>query len=92
LDNISRPDISIEISEGLKNFYSVIKNSDAYLIFAFITSVTKFSKVTLFSGLNNLSDIILVRTYSAVCGYTREDLETVFADLMDGVDLNEVRK
>ncbi len=59
LDNITDPDQAIEIREGLKNLYSVIKDSDAHIRFAFLTGVSKFSKVSLFSGLNNLTDITL---------------------------------
>ena len=76
----------------LKSIYSVIKDSDPYIKFVFITSVSKFSKVSLFSGLSNLNDITLAREYSAICGYTQEDLETVFAERLEGVDLGEVRK
>ena len=47
--------------------------------FSFLTGVSKFSKVSLFSGLNNLQDITLDPRYSALCGYTDADLDTVFA-------------
>ncbi|MDL1963249.1 MAG: AAA family ATPase [Deltaproteobacteria bacterium] len=63
LDNIEKSDIAIEIREGLKNFYSVIKDSDAYTKFAFLTGVSKFIKVSLFSGLNNLKNITLEKRY-----------------------------
>ncbi len=52
LDNIDRRDAAIEIREELKNFYSVLKDADPYLKFCFLTGVTKFSKVSIFSGLN----------------------------------------
>lgn len=55
LDNIDKPDIAVSIREELKNIYSVIKDSDPYLKFVFLTGVTKFSKVSLFSGLNTLA-------------------------------------
>jgi hypothetical protein len=92
LDNIHDKKTAISIREELKNIYSVIKDSDPYIKFVFITGVSKFSKVSLFSGLNNLNDITLAREYSAICGYTQEDLETVFAERLEGVDLGEVRK
>lgn len=57
LDNLSNTEVSSEVREGLKNLYSVIKDSDANIEFAFLTGVSKFSKVSLFSGLNNLTDI-----------------------------------
>lgn len=87
LDNITNPDAAREIREGLKNFYSVIKDSDAYVQFCLLTGVSKFSKVSLFSGLNNLQDITLDARYGTLCGYTQSDLETVFAEHLPGVDL-----
>ncbi len=55
LDNITDRAVAIAMREGLKNFYSVIKGADAQLRFVFLTGVSKFSKVSLFSGLNNLT-------------------------------------
>ena len=92
LDNISDSDKAAEIREGLKNIYSVIKDSDAYLEFAFLTGVSKFAKVSLFSGLNNLEDLSLDSFFSAICGYTQIELETVFFDKLGGVDLSELKK
>ncbi len=92
LDNISNTQTAIAIREELKNIYSVIKDSDPYIKFVFITGVSKFSKVSLFSGLNNLNDITLTARYSAICGYTQKDIETVFADRLEGVNLDEVKK
>ena len=57
----------------LRGFYGVIKDSDAHVRFTFLTGVSRFSKVSLFSGLNNLTDITLEPDYSAVCGYTDRD-------------------
>ena len=91
LDSIHKPDLAMEIREELKNYYSVLKESDPYLRLVFITGVSKFSKVSLFSGLNNLKDITLDTRYSALCGYTQHELEAVFVDYLDGVDLDEVR-
>ena len=59
--------------------------------FCFLTGVSKFSKAGLFSGLNNLRDITLDRRYGTVCGYTEDDLDTVFAPELDGLDRDEVR-
>ncbi len=92
LDNITNPSIALEMREELKNFYSVIKEADQYLKFVFITGVSKFSKVSLFSGLNNLQDITLNPEYATICGYTQKEFEQVFADRLDGVDLNQVRE
>lgn len=62
----------------LKSFYGVLKGEDAHLRFAFITGVTRFDKVSIFSDLNNLRDISLSREYTAVCGITQEELESCF--------------
>lgn len=91
LDNLTRPEIAREIRDGLRNLYSVIKDSDAHTRFAMLTGVSKFSKVSLFSGLNNLRDITLSSPYSAICGYTEEDVETVFAPELPGLDREEIR-
>ena len=90
LDNIEKPDIAIDIREGLKNLYSVIKDSDAYVKFTLLTGVSKFSKVSLFSGLNNLKDITLDKRYATLCGYTEKEIKQVFADYLNGVDFEQL--
>ena len=62
----------------LKAFYSVIKTCDEYIRFAFLTGVTKFSKISIFSDLNNLKDISLNETYAGICGITQKELESNF--------------
>ena len=91
LDNLTNPDTAREMRDGLRNLYSVIKDADAHLRFVFLTGVSKFSKVSLFSGLNNLRDITVSREYSAICGYTETDLDTVFAAELEGLDRAQVR-
>ena len=91
LDNLLKPDIAKEIRDGLRNFYSVIKDSDAHVKFAMLTGVSKFSKVSLFSGLNNLDDITVDKLYSAICGYTDEDIDTIFAPELEGLDREQIR-
>ena len=56
-----------------------------------MTGVSKFSKVSLFSGLNNLNDITLDAPYAAICGYTDHDINTVFASELPGLDCEEIR-
>ncbi len=92
LDNIDKPAVATEIRDELKNIYSVIKDADRYLKFVFITGVSKFSKVSLFSGLNNLQDITLHERYATICGYTHEEMVTTFAERLSGVDLDAVRR
>jgi hypothetical protein len=92
LDCIDDKEKAAKIRDLLKNFYSVIKDADPYLRFVFITGVSKFSKVSLFSGLNNLQDITLNPQYSAICGYTQNEFEIVFAERLPELDLEKVRQ
>jgi len=92
LDNITDKELSKEMRDRLKNIYSVIKDSDQYIKFAFLTGVSKFSKVSLFSGLNNLEDISLDARYATVCGYTHNDVKETFPERLEGVDLEELKK
>jgi Predicted AAA-ATPase/PD-(D/E)XK nuclease superfamily len=62
----------------LRDFYGVLKNADSHLEFVFITGISKFSKVSIFSHLNNLRDITLVKQYAALTGYTQQELEFYF--------------
>ncbi len=91
LDRIDEPELAKDIREGLKDFYSVIKDSDAHIKFAFLTGVSKFSKVSLFSGLNNLRDITISKEYSAICGYTDADVDSLFAPELEGLDREDIR-
>ena len=68
-----------EFRRILAGFYSVLKSSDPYIRFAFLTGVTKFSKLSVFSGLNNLNDITLDDQYASICGITEEELKENFA-------------
>ncbi len=93
LDNLvaGRDEVAIAVREGLKGFYSVIKDSDSHIRFALLTGVSKFSKVSLFSGLNNLKDITLDSRYASLCGYTDVELRHTFVDWLDGVDMDKVK-
>ncbi|MCW2311877.1 ATP-binding protein [Rhodoferax antarcticus] len=91
LDNIDHSGVAAEMRDGLKNLYSVLKGSDEHLKFVFLTGVSKFSKVSLFSGLNNLKDITIDARYSALCGYTDADVDNVFAPELPGLDRQQIR-
>jgi hypothetical protein len=91
LDNLTQPDLAIEMRDGLRNLYSVIKGQDAHVKFAFLTGASKFSKVNIFSGLNNLKDITLNAEYSDICGYTDADVDTVFAPELEGLNRDKIR-
>ena len=75
-------DVNEALNENYRNtpkaFYSVIKTCDEYIRFAFLTGVTKFSKISIFSDLNNLKDISLHETYAGICGITQKELEANF--------------
>jgi hypothetical protein len=92
LDNITDIEIAKEMREGLKNLYSVIKGQDANIKFVFMTGVSKFSKVSIFSGLNNLRDITIDETYSSICGYTEEDLTNYFSEYLKDKDREQIRQ
>ena len=62
----------------LRSFFSVLKDSDAYLRFVMLTGITKFSQVSVFSGLNNLQDISMAKDYEAICGISEQELTSVF--------------
>ena len=84
LDALGKPELARANRDALRGLYSAIKASDAHVKFTFLTGVSKFSKVGIFSGLNNLLDITLDPVYSAICGYTERDLDTVFAPELPG--------
>ena len=82
LNNISAPHVQ-DILNELKAFYSVIKAFENSLRFVFITGVTKFCHVSLFSDLNNLTDITMHRDYATMFGYTQSELEHYFSDRIE---------
>ena len=92
LEALSTPEIARANRNFLRGVYSVLKSSDAHIRFSLMTGVTKFSKVSLFSGPNNLKDITLSPRYSTLCGYTDADLDTVFAPELAGLDREKVRE
>ena len=91
LDALEVPEVARANRDYLHGLYSTIKFGDAHIKFTFLTGVSKFSKVSLFSGLNNLIDITLDPQYSAICGYTEADLDAVFAPELLGLDRDEIR-
>ena len=92
LDNIGNDEHLEEIQRTLRGFYSEIKNNDHHVKFGFITGISKFSQMSFFSDLNNLTDITLDPTYATITGYTQNDLEKTFEDFLDGVDLKKMKK
>ena len=92
LDALEEPTVARANRRFLRGLYAVIKSADAHLEFTLLTGVSKFSKVSLFSGLNNLLDITLDPRYAAICGYTDDDLSTVFGPELPGLDRSEIRR
>lgn len=91
LDVIEDTEQAKEHREYIKGLYSVLKGVDAYIKFAFLTGVSKFSKASIFSGLNMLTDISLNPEYGNICGYTQNDIETSFLPYFKDVDLDKVK-
>ena len=83
IDCIKNFEIANKNRDILNNFYKVLKASDEHLRFIFLTGVTKFSKTSIFSGLNNINDITLDSKFANICGYTQKDLEKCFSKHLD---------
>ena len=91
LEALGVPEVARANRDYLRGLYSTIKSSDAHVRLTLLTGVSKFAKVSLFSGLNNLIDITLDPRHSAICGYTDADLDTVFAPELPGLDRDAIR-
>ncbi|MCI5222739.1 MAG: AAA family ATPase [Candidatus Electrothrix sp. AR4] len=79
LDNLTNPNL-IEIKTVLREFYKIIKASEQYIRFVFITGISKFTHVGVFSALNNLEDITLTGDYASIVGYTEKEIDSFFAE------------
>ena len=88
IDNITQ---AKEHREYIKGLYSILKGCEQYIKFCFLTGVTKFSKASIFSGLNMIDDISLDEEYGNICGYTQEDIDTTFQPYLNGVDLEKFK-
>ena len=84
LSNVGKP-CAQEILDKLKVFYSVIKAFESSERFVLVTGVSKFSHVSLFSDLNNLTDLSMTADYATMLGYTQQEVETSFADRIEAV-------
>ena len=78
LETVLDEAVNDEIRSLLKAFFEVLKQCDRYICFALLTGVTKFSKINLFSGANQLMDISLWDEFAGVCGFTEQELEQYF--------------
>ncbi len=91
LDVLSNPPLATANRDHLRGFYGILKGCADHLRFVMVTGVSMFSKVSLFSGLNNLKDISVDARFATVCGYTDDDLDTVFAPALEGLDRDEIQ-
>lgn len=92
LDHITEPDLARFNRDILKGFYSTIKDLDECIKFVMITGVSKFAKMNLFSGLNNLQDISINQNYGTLCGYTHAQVAETFAEHLQGVDMDKLQQ
>ena len=67
----------------MRNFYSPLKACDPYLRYVFLTGITKFSQLSIFSELNNIKNISMLPEYAAICGITQEEMETQMSEDLD---------
>ncbi len=91
LDVLHDPELARANRDYLRGFYGIVKGSAKHVRFAFVTGVSMFSKVSLFSGLNNLEDISLDPRFATICGYREEDLDRVFGPELVGLDRGKIR-
>ena len=89
IDNLEQSKLNRNFIKGL---YSVLKGCDKYIKFVMLTGVSKFSKVSIFSGLNNLKDIGLDKRYGDICGYTEQDLNTKFKPYLEDINMEDVKQ
>jgi len=92
LDNLENKERALQNRDFLRAFYVQLKESDRYIRFAFLTGISKFSKASIFSGLNNLEDISLHPDFGNICGYTQDNLSSVFKEHLKGSDHRKVKE
>jgi hypothetical protein len=80
IDHFDEPELAQENREVLRNIYGVLKGMDAHLRFVFLTGVSKFTKLSLFSQLNNLVDLTLWKPYAGICGFTEPEFDSLFSE------------
>jgi hypothetical protein len=91
-DTLNNPDLNQRFRTALRALYGMLKSADEYLRFVFMTGVTRFSELSLFSGFNQVRDISMERNYAGICGITAGELQTCFQPevlaLAKGVEMN----
>ena len=94
LDVVHEDELLPQLRQVKRNFYSPLKACDPYLRFVFLTGITKFSQMSIFSELNNLKNISMMPEYAGICGITLEELQTKLTDYVDALadNLNLTRE
>lgn len=98
IDNLENLPEAIRIRNTLKNFYTIIKAMDSYVRFVFITGISKFSKVGVFSSMNNLDDLTMDARFATALGITEDELESYFSEHIvdfahqEGTDVDGLRQ
>ena len=92
LDVIDNKEMAIANRDKLRGIYGIIKGAAEHVRFVLVTGVSMFSKVSLFSDLNNLNNISLDPNYATICGFTDKELNSVFAPELAGLDRDEIRR
>ena len=85
VDTLQDPSAVKYIRSILQTFFGTLKSRDSYLKFAFVTGISRFSKVSLFSKANNLTDLTMNAQYAAIAGYTEAELQSAFAEHMQAI-------
>ena len=91
VDNLGNPEVADDFKKTLQGFYSVLKAKDGQIRFGFLTGVSKIGKLSVFSGLNNLTDISMESEYSDICGISERDLHKYFKEsISELADANQL--
>ena len=89
LDVVHEDELLPQLRQVMRNFYSPLKACDPYLRFVFLTGITKFSQMSIFSELNNLTNISMDAEYAGICGITEEELTGQLSDYVDSIADNQ---
>jgi hypothetical protein len=89
VEHIGNPELAQANREVLSSFYGVLKGQGANLRFVFLTGVSKFTNLSLFSKLNNLTDLTLKKNYAGICGFTELEFDELFSDRLQKLEAEE---
>lgn len=85
LDVLHQSDVVPALRNVMRNFYSPLKACDQYIRFVFLTGITKFSQLSIFSELNNIKNVSMDKRYASICGITKEELTEQLGDYIDAI-------